>query len=764
MFGAVAGAAAATPVADGVLLNPLAVPPGVAIWLREWERRLRHALRAIDEADTPPSRVPAWDDAVAELRAIDPDAKAGVFRLLLVRPLWQLEEGSAARETFDRCATTVLDRIDAARALVREIVPLAAERERLLDEFGHRFPNRLAEQLERVRARESDIARLRRASDAGRMRTRLMRARRALEGITHLIEGETTDSLAGDVLPGESETLAELVAAHAQAARARRQLELHSAMLGEHRGHLAAQLRGLALSAPGGMTPTNDGARRAGQTAIVLERLVNAAAAAGERAREGRDAPLWTGVLSAAVAAHHPGLDRLTWLPALLASERMTDDDGVPALPEADLLHAVPIGSGLVYLSPRGDSAVRVHTRSVRLGDAVTLQVAPDMVPRHPPALVDADVAALFDGHDAERSRWYRTAKRASVRVVARYASGWFARLERRGSLSVTDQPAWQPHAAGAAFRLLRPAGPIALGAPSDEAGGVELVAAVHDAAHATFLGFTLHEVRTSLLGDERAWMRGVTNSWPGAMDAVRREAELFDALRAQHAGAGTDLTLRPLGWARTADAGSAWPLFRPPIATLESPKRLRAWLAERDEHLLAVIADVARIMTAAHACGFALGVCHSEAFAFGVRWSPDPLTPMPTPMLAHAPAATRFGKRFAPPGAAGLSPAYYTMLRTPVLVPEVAGAQVATRERDMQGFGAFVLDLLLEHPVFERGTLDWFDAAGVVRARASQCSAHPTVAKHLSDQLQTALGWRRIEDMVARLAAGRVTRIAELL
>jgi len=221
---------------------------------------------------------------------------------------------------------------------------------------------------------------------------------------------------------------------------------------------------------------------------------------------------------------------------------------------------------------------------------------------------------------------------------------------------------------------------------------------------------------------------------------------------------------LRPLAWVRLDGERGTWPLYRAPIATLDTPKRLRSWIAESDDHLLTVISAVARIIEAAHACDFALGVCHSEAFAYAISWTPHPLTPMPTAILAHAPCATRIGEPFVPPGGSTLSPAFYTMLRTPVLVPQVAGSQIATAERDMQGFGAFVLDLLLEHPIFERGTLDWYDAPAVVRARASQCSAHPTVAKHLGDLIHDPLGWRRLGDMMLRLAAGRVRKVAELV
>ena len=748
----------ATPVSDAVLANPLAIPPGVGHWLREWELRLRAALRDAQAHETPTRAVPAWNEALAELRGLDPDAEGSVFRLLLLRPLWQLEEGSAARDTFERYVRTVLDRIDAARALVREIVPLRAERDLLIEEFGTRFPNRLAEQLERVRARDVDIARLRRATDATRMRDRLARGRVVLERFAALAGPEADTGAARDVrADGERETIAEMAAALALAERERRQLVLHPVALRAHRRHLVAQLRGLARSAP---TSGGDGDRAAkrGHTAVVLEQLIHAAGAMEGAAVEGRDAPTWTGALSAGVAAHNPGVERFAWLPALLAADDVEAEDESEPPAASDLLHVVPAGKGLLYLSPRSASAIRVYTRTVRLGEPVECQVVADLVPRHSAALLESDVAAMFDGLDAERSRWYSTAVRARARVVARHGEGWFARLEQRGALSVVEQPAWHRDGPGAAFRLLRPA---------SSRNHVETASLIREEPLSTFLGFTIRECRTALRDDERAWVRGVVGGWPGAAAAVAREAELFTRLhaRAAESKSAPELALRPLTWVRVDEERDTAPLYRVPLATVDAPRRLRSWIVESDEHLLAVLGSVARIIEAAHAADFALGVCHAEAFAYTLAWGPDPLTPRPGAILAHAPCATRLGEPFAPPGGGtGLAPAYYRMLRTPVLVPQVAAGQWATVERDMQGFGAFVLDLLLEHPIYERGTLDWYDAPAVVRARASQCSPHPTVAKYLGDLIQDPLGWRRLLDMSGRLAAGSVRKVAELL
>jgi hypothetical protein len=758
--------ASGTPVSDAALANPLAVPAGVAPWLRAWERRLRDTMDQVREPHLAAgASVPAFVEAVAELTELHPDSRGGVFRLLLQRPLWQLAEGSAARETFDRYAATVLNRIVEAIDLVEEIEPLRVERELLVLEFEELFPNRLAEELARARANDVDIGRLRRAIDARRMRRRLARARDVLVRIAEVARIAGFEPSAGRVASGESESLAEMLVSLTVERRVRRQLEQHTGALRTHRGRLAAELRGLALSAPS-VRPAGRNGQRPGHTPVVLEQLIAASTHADGESLDGGDAPLWTGALAAAMSAHHPAAERFGWLPVLVAASELPDEPSQPVVAEVQLLHAVPVGAGLVFLSPRAESAIRVRTRTVHLDDVVECQVAPEMVLHQPHALVDRDVASMFDGLDADQSRWYATAARATARVVASYGQGWFARLERRGAVEPLDQPPWHAEGPGSAFRVLRPFA----GAPTPNAAAEQRpcpAAFAGDRVHASFLGFTLRDVRTGLRGDERAWVRGTTSRWRGAIDSVRAEHALFSML-AQHGtgvvGPAHDLALRPLGWTTVGDSGVATPLYRIPLATLDAPARLRGWIVEREEHLLAVIAGVARIIEAAHDAGYALGVCHSEAFAYGIGWTPDPLSPVPTVILAHAPCVTRIGETYAPPSARDMLPSHYTMLRTPVLVPQVAGAQIATRERDMQGFGAFLIDLLLDQPIVERGAVDWYDADRVVRERAVVSTRRHELVKHLILAVDDPLGWRRLLTLCGRLAGGSVRSVAELV
>jgi hypothetical protein len=593
------------------------------------------------------------------------------------------------------------------------------------------------------------------------MRTRLTRARRTLERMAAVARDAGFEPTAGRAAPEETGTLGEMVVALTVERRLRRQLEQHSGALRDHRGRLAAELRGLALSAPSAKDAQR-GLFRAGHGPVVLEQLIAASTGADGASLDGNDAPLWTGALAAAVAAHHPRPERFAWIPALMnADEPRIEPPSAPG-DEVRLLHAVPSGDGLLYLSPMAESTIRVRTRTVRLGDVVECQVAPEMVGRHAHALVERDVAQMFDGLDAEHSRWYSTATRASARIVASYGAGWFARLEQKGSVEMLDQPPWHADAPGSAFRILRPA---IVAAPKRGGAGarqVHSVAFASDRVHGSFLGFTLRDARTGLLGDERAWLRGVTGRWRGTDDTVRLEHDLFVALE-RGVSSATGTGLHPLGWATTGDDSTPMPLYRMPLATLEAPIQLRGWIAEREEHLLAVLRDVARIFVAAHAAGFALGACHTAAFAFGIGWDPDPLVPVPRALLAHAPCAVRLGDPYTPPAAREMQATHYRMLRTPVLVPQVAGAQAATVERDMQGFGAFLIDLLLEHPVVERGIVDWYDAAAVVRGSAVECSRRPELVKHLIRMIDDPVGWRKLLAVCERLAGGGVRSLAEL-
>ena len=696
---------------------------------------------------------------MAELRELHPDARGGVFRLLLQRPLWQLAEGSAARETFDRYAGTVLQRVHAALALVDELAPLQAERAALIAEFGDRFPNRLTEELARARVRDEDVARLRRAVDAQRMRGRLGRARVVLERVADAARRDGFVPTAGRVVAAERSTLAELVVRLGVERRVRRKLERHSAELRAHRGRLAAELRGLALSAP-----PREASRgpRGGHMPVILEQLITAALGADGASLDAADAPHWTGALAAAMSAHHPAPDRFTWLPVLMTEEP------APAAPDAavagavELLHAIPLDDGYVFLSPMPESVIRVRTRSVRLDEVIECQVAPEMVHQLPHALTDRDVGAMFDGLDATHSRWYRTATRASARIVASYGAGWFARLERNGTVEPLEQPAWHAEAGGSAFRVLRPAARI--GSATARSAAIP-AAFTSDGVRASFLGFTLRDVRTGLAGDERAWARDVTSRWRGATDSVRREFALMDALHRAAADrpARGELGLRPLGWATISDGDPPMPLYRTPLATVDGHNHLRHWIVEQESHLLAILRGVAQLVEAIHAAGYALGTCHTESFAYGLAWTPHPLVPVPTVMLAHAPCSARLGDPYAPPGAREMLPSHYRMLRTPVLVPQVAGGQVATRERDMQGFTAFVIDLLLDRPIVERGVVDWYDADAVVRGSVAECTRRPELVKLLMRAIDDPLGWRRMLALVERLAAGNVGSLADL-
>jgi hypothetical protein len=274
--------------------------------------------------------------------------------------------------------------------------------------------------------------------------------------------------------------------------------------------------------------------------------------------------------------------------------------------------------------------------------------------------------------------------------------------------------------------------------------------------------------VRTGLRGDERAWSRGLTGRWAGGGQATRNEWRLYAALLRHQSRQGTwgsDLALRPLCWATIGETKAPTPLYRIPFATLDAPGRLRNWIVERESNLVAILRAVARIVEAGHATGHAIGAFHTEAFASAISWSPDPLAPTPTVVLAHAPCSARFDEAYnAPPLGSDVLPTHYTMLRTPVLIPAVSLGQRASASSDLDAFAAFVLDLLLEQPLIDRDTIHWFDAGKIAHSRAVACAPkHAELVRWLVDAIEDPAGGRRLGDLVRQLATPGVARLAQL-
>jgi hypothetical protein len=80
--------------------------------------------------------------------------------------------------------------------------------------------------------------------------------------------------------------------------------------------------------------------------------------------------------------------------------------------PEADASHS---GSTLVWIGSDVVSAVRVWSAGLHLGAVVQGQITVPAAPTLDPVLA-RDLAAMYDGVDAARSAWYRTAERVRWR------------------------------------------------------------------------------------------------------------------------------------------------------------------------------------------------------------------------------------------------------------------------------------------------------------------------------------------------------------
>ena len=74
-----------------------------------------------------------------------------------------------------------------------------------------------------------------------------------------------------------------------------------------------------------------------------------------------------------------------------------------------------------------------------------------------------------------------------------------------------------------------------------------------------------------------------------------------------------------------------------------------------------------------------------------------------------------------------------------------------------------FLIDLLLDHPIVERGAIDWYDAGRIMRERAVLATKRHELVKHLILAIDDPLGWKRLLTVCGRAARGlaSVTELA---
>jgi hypothetical protein len=651
-----------TPLCDAALASPLGVPPGLDSALRGVERGARAARARLRATAERGGAVPAVGEALARLDEFLEDPRRSPLRRALKRPLRQIAVGTPGWRRLDASWRAAVLRADAAARLQDAVEELRGELARVTARFGGALPYWTRWHLEREKVTADHIEQLRRDDARKSVRERLRFVESELERLhAHLPPSSTVDAVQladawpTDVAPGEL-----------LAAAALRLAERHA---GRGSGLPAIRLRHAAARHLHALGAAGEWRRVAHQPEHTLaEQLAAAAVSAGEELRWTDDGPLWAGLVAAAQDAAHGESRRDAWQPQPHVRELEEPDGDWGAT-----VFAVPLSPDYVLLTPETPSAVRVSSRRVGLGAAV--ECAAFSGAGGFATLDDArrDVAPLFDGL-ADEPAWYRTARKARLKVLAKSGDAWLARLDSRGELARAPTAGWSTGAPrDARLRVLLdglsapPVHPVAVGGAGDEP--VE------------FCGLTRHEVEAPYAGYRRLWLRTAEE---GGDERLKAEHELFRGLARSAPGAG----LRPAGRGRMERPRAEGYLYVPPFAFAadESPPVAR-WMAANPVVFIVAAAKVALSLARS---GMALGVFHRSSFAFRVEWTPAGVA-RPVAIVSAAPFAGRLGEPYArfarAPEFGGLG--------ARLLPSAVVTGAAATAETEAQAWALFALDLL---------------------------------------------------------------------
>lgn len=709
-----------TPIVDAVLGDPLGIPSNVDVWLREIERRARTLRVRTEAACSREGAIPLLVDAHGALAAFLDDPAASPLYRIIRRPLPQLAGGTPAHRSFTHLSDFLFRRAEDALELQSAADALRKQVAETRQRYGARAPYFTGVHLRAARVDEADLLRARRVADVRAMEARLVRAGAALEGIAARLPRER-EARDGDwVMTEDSGASAdELRAALALRLLERSTAEAEETSTGEVRGIAVRQLRELGAAAGWARTARHP-------SHLVAERFAAEARAREPLARHGEDAELWRGLLHVSQLALNDPRDEAGWQPQV----REAGADEEPAA--GATLWMIPVDETYVLLTPELRSPVRVASRGVRLGETIECRLFGAPGTAESVQLARLELAPFFGGVDPAEPGWYRTRRNARFEVVGRRGIHWFARLVRPGEAERLRTSAWEESAPEAgAVRLLvsssrLPPGGVVEAGPSGK-------------APTSFLGFETREVHTPLSDCRLGWLRTAAHPSAAARDALEREAELFRGLALRSPG------LAPLHLGRARLAGSAAAGFlhgRPFALRLQECPPMEQWM--RQDGRIAFIRAVSRLLEAIHESGYALGVCHPDAFAFGLEWPYAGTAPRPRAALVYAPCAARLGHPHQPPAPdAAADPLLYPRLRFRGLPSPVAGGYTALPETDAAAFTLLALELLAEEPFPATvGWLGWSELPVAVMQNAQQCFARPKLAMELARSLADEARW----------------------
>ena len=707
----------AEPSVEGVLFDPLRVPGDVATWLRRTESELkavRDQLRRIVSAGNPTHTARRTLDRLEEI--LGDEERSPLWRTIR-RPLNQLQQGTAARESLDRVVGSVLNDARTALTLHDAVVSLVAQLDALQRRYARRMPALTVATLKQGSVDETTLATLRSTSAVRRVARKLERIALVLAQYeSELDVDDLAEGALGRVVLEEGLTTEELGAAWSLRRKVRQRLAGVHRLSGEVAGISREQLHRLEEIAAEHQTsgPWADPAapvlEQLSEMALSVDRKVNPASSG---------AAIVLGATAALHNATSPIGGRYGWHPRTgLLQRRVAEPPGTYAVDSASVegvTYVVPIGGPYCCLTPDEPSLVRVYSRAIAAGSDVQCQI---VVPGG--TLVDERVAALdaeplFDGLQDEATSWYRNVERATLTVLGSNGREWFAKVAVRGRVEKVDQPAWRSSSVSSAnFRILRRA-PDHLFAEERARDALRefdaLVSPVGPVVR--YCGLATVSVLTPYADAEIGWLRHSQDSGAESGKLADMELELFRQL-ARHQrdalGMRDSLSLKPVAGGRLAKGRRIWPLYELPVAvrSIDSPT-LREWLSCSFQNRERVIRGVARILIAAHDCGWSLRTCDERMFAFGASWENLDSAPEPRPYLVTAPLCAAIGKAAKVPGPVLSDVETYSHVGVSIVHPKVAAGELGGIQADGAAFAAFVIDLQAMRPVAPVGReLTW--------------------------------------------------------
>lgn len=703
-----------TPVADRVLGDPMAIPPGVDEWLRRIERGARELLGAL-RAGPVDAAIPAYREAEAELSRFVDDRDAGALHRVVRRPLAQLARGTPAERSFTRFADALFERANVAIALQREATALRVTLDELRATLGARFPRSFARHLRDAHVGEEWIERARRVSDLRAMARRTERIRILLSELAARVPAGAP---AGVRVGGDADapTVEELLALDAAREGERGVAGASPIPTHELRVAAAAHLRGLARGqGRGASTPVH----------FLAEQLAEQSLLSGaSRARRGEDTELWGALLQASERARFAAGAAL-WHPRVAAPPPPPEEPS-----STTVFYVVPIDDEYLLLTQKRRSPVRVHSRALRVGETAECRTFAPEDAAYVPAEMALHAAPLFDGL-RESPGWYRTHTRALVDVVAAHEGGFFARVRRRGRLApLHDSPAAEHSDTAGALRVVAEPG----AAPPDSF----LAAQPLDAERPTFGGVTTLHVRVPMRGMGRVWLRT-------GGDGLDQERALFSRLRE------IDPRLAPefLARGRTGAGETGW-IYAPPLALRPQDSPSVAGTIQEDRPR--AVWSLARLASAVLRAGFALRLYHPDAFAWSVEAQGHVL--YPRAVLVHAAAAAPIG---APgPGTAGddARSFVYPRLRFHGFPPPLTRpGELVWPEHEGFAFALGALEVLALTPLLPPNQWISWDALPAAVLAAPDGFAFPAVAQRLAGFLAAGDG-AGILELIGKITA----------